>query len=169
MNFLTSKGVSVVRTHSTCVWLETLPSGTEWNARVHIRGIQGLWYLASRYWAERPTSQFLFFDTYSRGIFSVRPFFPGLPCDTSTDLCILALVADLCRMRGLDTADLIQRADASRPRYSQADLAQARLQADWEHTVFPDHWTADRIAALCRTVDDSRWGDLARLLRDMTT
>src|SRR5690242_10118883 len=116
-----SESVAVARTHSTCVWMETLPSGSEWYARVHIRGVQGLWYLAARYRAPRPTSQCLFFDTYSRGIFSAGPFLVGLPCDASTDLCVLALLDDLCQHRDLDTADLISRAGVSSRRCSPAD------------------------------------------------
>jgi hypothetical protein len=168
MNLLIEESVAVVRTHSTCVWMETLPSGSEWYARVHIRGVQGLWYLAAGYRAPRPTSHFLFFDTYSRGIFSARPFFVGLPCDASTDLCVLALLDDLCRDRDLDAADLISRAGVSSHRHSPADLVEARRQADWEHTEFPLRWTAAKVSALCRTLDNPRWAALARLLREVT-
>jgi hypothetical protein len=169
MTWLISESVSVVRTHSTCVWSETLPSGMEWHTRVHIRGLQGLWYLASRYRAPRPTSQSLFYDTYCRGIFSVRPFFPGLPSDPSTDSCVLALVCDLCRERGVEAAELIQRAQPARPRYSWADLVEARHQADWERTDFPVRWTAEITAALCRTLEAPAWGDLAQLVSDLTS
>ena len=167
MNFFVAERAAVVRTHSSCVWLELLPSGTEWQARVQIRGVQGLWYLAARYQGSRPTSQSLFFDTYSRGTFSGRPFLVGSPSDASTDSCVLALLDDLCRRRRLDAADLIRRAGLSGPRYSRADLAEARHQADWEYTTFPHRWTSSKISALCRTVDAPRWGSLGRLISEV--
>jgi len=167
MNFLVADRVSVVRTHSTCVCVETLPSGTEWQARVQIRGVQGLWYLAARYQGSRPASQSLFFDTYCRGIFSCRPFVVGLPWDPSTDSCVLALLDDLCRRRRLDAADLIRRAGVSSPGYSRADLAEARHQAEWEYTDFPHRWTSSKVSALCRTLDAPRWGSLGCLISEV--
>jgi hypothetical protein len=169
MNSLSSQPASIVRTHSTCVWLQTDSSGLQWKARVHVRGVQGLWYLASTYRGARPTSEFLYFDTYQRGIFSARPFLPGSPCDDSTELCVIALIRDICRERGVDAADLIQRGDPSRPRYSREDFIEAKHQADWEGTVFPVIWNPSITTALCLTLEDPRWGDLARLIRDLKT
>jgi len=146
--------------------MEALPSGTEWHTRVQIRGVQGLWYLAARYQGSPPTSQALFFDTYIRGIFSDRPFFVGLPYDASMDSCVVALLDDLCRRRGLDAAELVCRAGVSGPRLSQDDLVEARRQADWEYTEFPRRWSLTKISALCRTVDDPRWASLGPLIRE---
>jgi hypothetical protein len=169
MNSLISQSVNVVRTQSACVWLEARPSGMEWHARVYIRGIQGLWYLACTYHGERPTSEALYFNTYQRGLFSARPFRPGNRCDASTDLDVLALVCDFCREHGVDAAELIQRAGPSRPLYSRADFVEAKRQADWEGTLFPVRWEADLTSALCLTLADPSWGDLARLITKMKT
>lgn len=167
MNSFMSSLESETRTHSTCVSLEVMPSLTEWRARVRIRGVQGIWYLEAAYHGQRPTSEALYFDTYTRGVFSSRPFRPGSPCDVSTDCCVLALVRDLCRERRVDAAELIRRGDPARPRYSRSDFVAAKTQADWEGTVFPVIWNPEFITALCLTLEDRRWGDLSRLVCEL--
>lgn len=167
MNSLKSSFESDIRTHSTCVSLEPTPLRTEWHARVRIRGIQGIWYLETTYHGQRPTSETLYFHTYTRGVFSARPFRPGCPCDASTDSCVVALVRDLCRERCADAAELIHRGDSSRPRYTREDFIAAKHQADWEGTVFPVIWNADITTALCLTLEDPHWGNLAAIIADL--
>jgi hypothetical protein len=168
MNYLVSRLLSIARTDTTCVWLETLPSGAEWRAQIHLRAPQGLWYLSMKHHGTRPTSQLLYYNTYCRGLFSARPFLLGSPCDDSTEWCVLALLADFCRERELDTAAIIRHADPARPSYSRRDFAEIRRQADWEGTVFPPRWAVGAVTALCLTLDDPRWGTLAHLIDEVS-
>jgi hypothetical protein len=165
MNSLIRPTVEVTRSFSSCVWIESAEH--QWHVQVYLRGFQGLWFRRATYRGVRPKLETLFFDTYQGGIFSARPFLAGSRCDASTDLCTLALVADLCRLRNRDPAELIRLAAPSRPPYTREDLLEARRQADWERTLFPVQWLRSQTEALCLTVDHESWGDLARRLREL--
>ena len=94
-----------------------------------------------------PSVQFMTESCLSKGKFLPRPYYLAQDADACSELCVLALFCDLCRITGADARALLAKIYPQWT-WSTGLLTEIQEDAEWQEVDYPSAWTEDALTGL---------------------
>ena len=148
-----------IRTTQSAVWIGRRVGKPGYDVEAVVRWIGGIYFFSASDYQEDFLLRDLLLTAYREGLYSPRPYDLEKPADRSCGHCLLALVLDLCKHRGLDA--LAHRVTG---RTINAEFDELRQQAEWEGLKYPQDWTPAHVEKLKERLREMSWPILALLI-----
>ena len=102
------------------------------------------------------------------GVFSPRPYKLGQPCDGSIDFCVLALLFDFCKKKGLNWKELYREAYPGENPDDDINENFVKEMAEWQGVEYPKIWNEKAFEGLIESLTEINYHSFVNVLFKVT-